>query len=298
MTTAKTMIDSHLQPRQISEALEELIDEINRRKSTNDSLKLTGIETGFTELDCHTSGMRPGSLIVIASRPSMGKSTFALNIACHIALNAKLPVLMFSMELSAIAIASKLVSQIAKIEMSKLRAGNLDKTDQQSLDVAKKTLKDVALIVDETTALKTEEIIAKSRDIISQNGRLGLIVIDHLQLIAPINSQDSINNSYEEVMSALKTLARETNTPVVLLSQLNRKLEQRRNKRPRISDLPARVIGQYADLLMFLYRDECYNSDSQDKGMAEVIIARHRYGSVGMLALGTMQLQFSKFTNL
>lgn len=295
MTADKTIND--FQPRQISEALQELADDLDRRKSTDGSFKLAGVETGFPDLDHLISGMRPGSLIVIASRPAMGKSTFALNIASHIALNAKLPVLIFSMDLSAITMASKLVSQMGEIEMAKLRTGDMDDTDRKNLDAAKKILKDVPLIVDETTSLTVEEIIAKSRDVIAQNGRLGLIVIDYLQLMEPISSKDGSIDSYEEVMSALKTFARETDRPVILLSQLNRKLEKRRNKRPRISDLPARVIGQYSDLLMFLYRDECYNPDSEYKGMAEIIIGRHRYGSVGMLLLGAMKLKFSKFSN-
>ncbi|MDZ4200691.1 MAG: DnaB-like helicase C-terminal domain-containing protein [Gallionella sp.] len=297
MTTDKTINDFQPRPRPISEALQELVDDLNRRRSAGDSITLAGIETGFSDLDRHTSGMRPGSLIVIASRPSMGKSTFTLNIASHVAMKTKLPVLMFSMELSAIAMASKLLSQVGKIETWKLRTADLDENDRKNLDAAKEMLKDVPLIVDETTALTAEEIIAKSRDVIARNGRLGLIVIDYLQLMEPISSEDGTTDSYEKVMSVLKTLARETDTPIILLSQLKRKLEKRRNKRPRMSDLPARAIGQYSDLLMFLYRDECYNPDSEYKGMAEIVIGRHRYGPVGMLLLGAMKLEFSEFSN-
>lgn len=297
MTENKTITGFQQHPRQINEALQELIDDLARRNSTDYSLKFAGIETGFSDLDQHTSGMRPGSLIVIASRPSMGKSTFALNIAYHVTLKAQLPVLMFSMELSAISVASKLVSQIAKIEMARLRTGDMDEADLKNLDAAKKILQELPLIVDETTALTVEEIIAKSRSVISQSGRLGLIVIDYLQLMDIISSEGGANDSYETVLSALKTFARETDTPVILLSQLNRKLEKRRDKRPRMSDLPSRVIGQYSDLLMFIYRDECYIADSDHKGVAEIIICRHRYGSVGMLLLGTMRLKFSEFSN-
>lgn len=297
MATNKRIMDSRPCPRPIIEAMQELVDDLNRRRNSSESKKLARVETGFSDLDRHTSGMRPGSLIVIASRPSMGKSTFALNIASHVALNAKLPVLMFSMELSAIAIASKLLSKVGKIETWKLRTGDLDETDRRNLDAAKGKLEDVPLIVDETTALSTEEIIAKSQHIIAQNGKLGLIVIDYLQLMEPFSSDEGNNDSYEEVMYALKALARETDTPIILLSQLNRKLEKRRNKRPRMSDLPAREIGQYADLLMFIYRDEYYNLHSEYKGLAEVIICRHRYGSVGMLFLGAMKLKFSKFSD-
>lgn len=283
-------------PRQISEALQGLV----RGKSTNDSIKLPRFETGFSDLDRCISGMRTGSLIVIASRPLMGKSTFSLNIAAHVALNLNLPVLMFSMELSAMAIASKLVSQIGKIEMVKLHTGCLDEINRKNLDAALKKLKDTPLFIDETTSLTVEEIIAKSRDVIAQKGRLGLIVIDSIQLMEHISSEDTEDNNitqdYEKVMSLLKAMAREIDTPIIVLSQLSRKLEKRRNKRPRISDLPAHAIGQYADLLILLYRDECCDPNSEFKGIAEITIGRHRYGSVGMALLGSMKLEFNELS--
>jgi replicative DNA helicase len=298
MTTSKTNKGFQLYHiRQISEALQELVDDLGQREAADGPQIFAGIETGFSDLDSITSGMRTGSLIVIASRPAIGKTTLALNIASHVALNAKLPVLMFSLELSEIALASRLVSQVGKIEMQKLLTGDLDETDRKNFDTAMGKLKDAPLYVDETSALTVDEIIFSTRDFIAKNGRLGLIIIDYLQLMEPISSGDGGTENYEEVMSSLKTLARETGTPIILLSQLNRKLEMRRNKRPRMSDLFARAIGQYADLLMFLYRDECYCADSEFKGIMEITVGRHRYGSVGMIYLGVSKLKFGEFSN-
>lgn len=285
-------------PQRISDALQDMVADLDQRQDSDDPHKVIGIRTGFAELDQITSGMRPGSLIVIASRPSVGKSTLALNIASHVALNVKLPVLVFSMEMSAMAVATKLTSQIGNIETTQFRTGKLDENDRQHLDAALKKLEDAPFYVDDVPSLTVEDILSRTRDVIAQRGHLGLIVIDYLQLMDPIYS--SYNRSvkdYEWVMSSLKEMARETNTPIILLSQLDRKMEKRRNKRPRLSDLPARTIGQYADLLMFLYRDECYDHESEDAGMAELTIGRHRYGATGMITLGSMGLKFSEFSN-
>jgi len=282
----------------IGEALKELGEDLGRRNSVDNGFnKMAGIETGFTDLDRVTSGMRPGSLIVIASRPSMGKTTFALNIASHVSVNSKLPVLMFSMDHSSIGIASRLASQIGEIEMYKLRTGEMDESDKVKLNFAFEKLMDAPLYIDETPAQSIHEIINKSREVISNNGRLGLIVIDNLQLMMFMNEEDNKPEEVTNVMSSLNSLARETDTPIIILSQLNQKLEMRRNKRPRISDLPDRMIGQYSDLLMFLYRDEVYEPDSQSQGTAEIIIGRHRYGSIGMIALGSVKLKFGEFSN-
>lgn len=292
---SKLIKENH--PHQINNALQELVNDLNRRNAADGSSKLDQFETGFTDLDQFISGTRRGSLIVVASRPAMGKTTFALNIASHVALNTKAPVLIFSMELSEIAIASKLVSQVGKVATHKLRTGNLDEIDRQHLDAAIENLRDAPIFVDETACLTAEKVIARTRDIIVRQGRLGLIVIDHLQSMAPISSGDSTAGEYEEVLSSIKTLAREIDTPIILISRLNRDLELRREKRPRISDLPMCEIGQYSDLLMFLYRDEYYDPDSAYKGIVEVIIGRHRYGSEGMILLGAAQLEFSKFSS-
>ncbi|MBI3481108.1 MAG: AAA family ATPase [Nitrosomonadales bacterium] len=284
-------------PQRISDALQDMVADLNRRQASDDPHKVFGIRTGFADLDKITSGMRPGSLIVVASRPSIGKSTFALNIASHVALDVKLPVLMFSMEMSAMAVSTKLASQIGNIETTQFRTGKLDENDRQCLDAALEKLEDAPFYVDDVPSLTVEEVLSRTHDVITQQGHLGLIVIDYLQLMDPIYSGDSSDEDYECVMSSLKKLARETNTPVILLSQLNRKMEKRRNKRPRLSDLPARAIGQYADLLMFLYRDECYDHESEDAGTAELTIGRHRYGATGMITLGSTRLKFSEFSN-
>ena len=285
------------QPCQIYDALQELNEEINRRKLPGSQTKTIGIETGFTDLDRLMSGMRLGSLIVVAARPAMGKFTLALNMASHVALNAKLPVLVISMEISSVSVASRLVSQAGKIDMKKIRTGELDDTDQINLDAAQERIKGAPLFIDDTPSLTIDEIIARSREAVVQHGRLGLVVIDNLQLIEPIALGDGGPEDYSGVMARIRDLAREINTPIILVSQLNDRLEKRRNKRPRISDLPDRAIGQYSDLLMFMYRDERYNPDSLEKDAAEITIGRHRYGAVGMFLLGTMRLKYCEFSN-
>ncbi len=284
-------------PRPIKDALQELVDDLARKTNADGTSQFAGIGTGFPDLDHCIAGIRPGSLVVIAARPSMGKTTLVINIAAHVALNNKLPVLTFSMDLSAIAMASRLVGYIGKIETRKLHTGDLNGADQRNLDAALKKLKQLPLYIDETNALTVEEIIVRTRYVSRQWGGLSLIVIDYLQLIEPIGYDEGSAANYEEVMSSLKALAREINTPIILLSQLSQKLEIRENKRPNISDLPARAISQYPDLLMFLYRDEVYSHDSEDEGTAEVIVARNRYGSVGTVRLNTMNLKFSGFSN-
>jgi replicative DNA helicase len=284
-------------PRLIKDALQELVDDLARKTNADGLSQLAGIGTGFSDLDHCISGIRPGSLVVIASRPSMGKTTLVMNIAAHVALNNKMPVLVFSMDLSAIAMASRLVSYIGKIETRRLRTGDIDKADQQNLDAALNKLKQAPLYIDETNALTVEEIIIRTRYVSRQWGGLGLIVIDYLQLIEPIGSEENSAANYEETMHSLKALAREINTPIILLSQLSQELEMRKIKKPNMSDLPARVIGQYSDLLMFLYRDEVYSSESEDSGSADVIVTRNRFGSVGTIRLKTMNLRFSEFSN-
>lgn len=284
-------------PLPISGALQELVDDMGRQVNSNGSRKFSGIETGFSDLDSCISGMRPGSLIVIASRPSMGKTTFAMNIASHVALNAKFPVLMFSMDLSSIAIAGRLASQIGGIETYKLRTGELDEADHKNLDGAIEKLRDNPFFIVDTPSLAVQEIIVQSQDFITHHGKPRLIIIDHLQLIETIGSVGNAVEAYEEVMATLKALARQTDIRVILLSNLSRKVDTRRNKRPRMSDFPARAIGQYADLLMFIYRDEVYDPDSSDKNTAEITIARHRYGSTGVITLGAMKLKLGEFSN-
>ena len=293
-------IDNALEnaPQRIKGALQDMVADMNRRQASADPHKVLGIRTGFADLDQIISGIRPGSLIVIASSPSMGKSTLALNIASHVALNVELPVLMFNMQMSAMAVATKLTSQIGNIETAQFRTGNLDENDIQHLGAAIQKLEGAPFFVDETPSLTIEEIISRTHDVIAQQGHLGLIVIDYLQLMAPIYADDNSVENHEFVMSLLRKMARETDTPIILLSQLNPKLEKRRNKRPRLSDLPVSTIGQYADLLMFLYRDECYDPKSEDMGKTELTIGRHRYGATGMIILGSTRLKFSEFSNI
>ena len=298
MTSADVGNSFENRPKQIRGALQEMVAEMNRRQASDDPHKVLGIRTGFADLDRVISGLRPGSLIVVASRPSMGKSTFALNIASHVALNIELPVLMFNMQMSAIAVAAKLASQVGEIETTQFRTGDLDENDIQHLGAAIQQLEDAPFYVDETPSLTIDEVISRTHDVIAQHGHLGLIVIDYLQLMDPIYADENSAKNHELVMSSLKKMAREIDTPIILLSQLDPNLEKRRNKRPRISDLPVSTIGQYADLLMFLYRDECYDPKSNELGKTELTIGRHRYGATGMIILGSTRLKFSEFSSL
>jgi len=282
----------------ISEVLHEFVrDMALKRNPEDDSQKLAGIETGFDELDRMTSGLRRGSLIVIASRPSMGKTTLALNIASHMVLNSKLPALMFRLECSAIEMAMRLISQVGNIETQKLQTGVLDEFDHEAVNAAIVKMQGLPLYIDESPAQTVDEIISACHEVRARNGELGLVVIDDLQSIGATNRENRGAEGKEEVMSFLKTLALEVDAPVILLSQLEPHLEERAVKRPQISDLPERIIAQWSDLLLFLYRDQLYNPDSKDEGKVEVIIGRNRYGPIGTIILDAKKLCLGSFSN-
>lgn len=283
----------------LSELLQEFVGDMALKISAEDGMpKLAGIETGFADFDRLNSGLRKGSLTVIASRPAMGKTMLALNIASHVVQKSKLPVLMFSLQDSALQITWRLVNQVGKIEPHKLNSGSLNDFDKKALDTTIEKLKDAQFYVDDSPVRSVEEIESTSREFIAKHGELGLIIIDDLQSMEPINEEEDAAACYEKVMPSLKTLAGETYTPIILLSRLTSRLEGRKNKRPRISDLPNRVIGQYSDLLMFLYRDGYYNCNSKNRDNAELIIGRNRHGPIGAIPLGAKELYFGAFTNL
>ena len=253
----------------------ELLDRVEEMaKNPND---ITGVPTGFYDFDRMTSGLQPGDLIVLAARPSMGKTALAINIAEHVALQEGLPVAVFSMEMGASQLAIRMVGSIGRIDQSRLRTGKLNEDEWPRLSEAIEKLRSVSLFIDETAGLTTSELRANARRLSRRCGKLGLIVVDYLQLMTGSSGSDGENRATElgEISRGLKMLAKELQCPVIALSQLNRGVEQRTDKRPMMSDLrESGAIEQDADVIMFIYRDDYYNKDSKEPGVAEVIIGK------------------------
>lgn len=272
----------------------ERIDELYHRDATTD---VTGVPTGFIDLDRMTSGMQPGDLIIVAGRPSMGKTAFSLNIGEHVAVEQGLPVAVFSMEMAGTQLAMRMLGSVGRLDQHRLRTGRLLDEDWPRLTHAIQRMNDAQLFIDETPALNPMELRARSRRLARQCGQLGLIIIDYLQLMSGSGGGENRATEISEISRSLKGLAKELNCPVIALSQLNRSLEQRPNKRPVMSDLrESGAIEQDADVILFIYRDEVYNPDSQDKGTAEIIIGKQRNGPIGTVRL-TFLGQFTKFDN-
>lgn len=258
---------------------------------------LAGLATGFTDFDQKTSGLHPGDLLILAGRPSMGKTSFALNIAEHVALYEKKPAAVFSMEMPAEQLALRMVSSFARIPMGKLRTGDLEDRDWDRLVSQGGLIREAPLYIDETGALSPLELRARARRIKQRHG-LGLIVVDYIQLMQVPGTKDNRTNEISEISRSLKSLAKELEVPVIALSQLNRGVEQRDNKRPRMADLrESGGIEQDADLVVFIYRDEVYNKESPDKGTAEIIIAKQRNGPLGTVRTAFLG-EFTRFDNL
>ncbi|EHP38293.1 replicative DNA helicase [Cupriavidus basilensis OR16] len=272
----------------------ERIDELYHRDSSTD---VTGVPTGFIDLDRMTSGMQAGDLIIVAGRPSMGKTAFSLNIGEHVAVEQGLPVAVFSMEMAGTQLAMRMLGSVGRLDQHRLRTGRLLDEDWPRLTHAIQRMNDAQLFIDETPALTSMELRARSRRLARQCGQLGLIVIDYLQLMSGSGGGENRATEISEISRSLKGLAKELNCPVIALSQLNRSLEQRPNKRPVMSDLrESGAIEQDADVILFIYRDEVYNPDSQDKGTSEIIIGKQRNGPIGTVRL-TFLGQFTKFDN-
>jgi len=253
---------------------------------------ITGVPTGFYDLDRMTSGLQPGDLVVLAARPSMGKTAFAINIAEHVALNEGLPVAVFSMEMGASQLAVRIVGSIGRVDQGHLRTGKLTDDEWPRLTEAIERLRTVSLHIDETPGLTPSELRANSRRLARQCGKLGLIVVDYLQLMSGSSGSDGDNRATElgEISRGLKMLAKELQCPVIALSQLNRGVEQRTDKRPMMSDLrESGAIEQDADIIMFIYRDDYYNKDSKDPGVAEIIIGKQRNGPTGTCRLAFLK---------
>ena len=272
----------------------ERIDMLYNRDNPSD---VTGVPTGFTDLDRMTSGLQPGDLVIVAGRPSMGKTSLALNMAEHVALESGLPVGVFSMEMGASQLVMRMLGSVGKLDQHKVRTGRLADEDWRKLTDAVGRLNDAPIHIDETAALNSLELRARARRLHRQYGKLGLIVVDYLQLMSASSQGENRATEISEISRGLKALAKELNVPVVALSQLNRSLEQRPNKRPVMSDLrESGAIEQDADLILFIYRDEVYNQDSPDKGKAEVIIGKQRNGPIGTITL-VFQGEYTRFAN-
>ncbi len=279
--------------------LTKVVERIETLYGRDNASDVTGVASGFTDLDSMTSGLQPGELIIVAGRPSMGKTAFAINIAEHVALEGGKPVAIFSMEMGGIQLAMRMIGSVGKLNQHDLRTGRLQEDDWPRLTHALGRLNDAAIFIDETAALNSLELRSRARRLHRQNNGLGLIIIDYLQLMSSPSSKASENRATEisEISRSLKGLAKELQVPVMALSQLNRSLEQRPNKRPMMSDLrESGAIEQDADLILFIYRDEVYNPDSPDKGKAEIIIGKQRNGPIGKVEL-TFRGEYTRFDN-
>jgi replicative DNA helicase len=258
---------------------------------------VTGAATGFTDLDNLTSGLQPADLVIVAGRPSMGKTTVAMNMAENVAIKTGLPVAVFSMEMPGDALAMRMMSSLGRIDQNKIRTGKLEDDEWPRLTSAINLLAETKLFIDDTPALNPTEVRARARRLMREHGQIGLVVLDYIQLMQSPSSGDNRVQQISDISRGLKALAKELNVPVIALSQLNRNLEQRPNKRPIMSDLrESGAIEQDADLILFVYRDEVYNEDSPDKGVAELIIGKQRNGPLGTVRL-TFLGQYTRFEN-
>src|SRR5712671_6328585 len=272
----------------------ERIDHLYHRDNPSD---VTGVPTGYTKLDQMTSGLQPGDLVVIAGRPSMGKTALALNIAEHVAVDNGLPVAVFSMEMSSAQLAMRMLGSIARVDQHKMRTGRLNDKEWGDLSEAMGKLHETPIYIDEGGALTSLEVRARARRLKRQYSKLGLIVIDYLQLMSASSQGENRATEISEISRSLKAMAKELDVPVVALSQLNRALEQRPNKRPQMADLrESGAIEQDADLIFAIYRDEVYNPESPEKGTAEVNILKQRNGPIGTVKL-TFLGQYTRFEN-
>jgi len=259
---------------------------------------MTGISTGFRDLDDMTNGLQQSDLIIVAGRPSMGKTTFAMNLVENAVMKTDKAVLVFSLEMPGDSLMTRMLSSLGSIDQTRIRTGKLEDEDWPRLTSAINLLKDKSLMIDDTAGLSPSEMRTRARRVVREHGDIGLIMIDYLQLMQIKGSSENRTNEISEISRSLKALAKEFECPVVALSQLNRSLEQRPNKRPIMSDLrESGAIEQDADIIAFVYRDEVYNEDSPDKGMGEIIIGKHRNGPIGTVRLAFLG-KYTKFEDL
>ena len=275
----------------------ERIDHLHQQDNPSD---VTGVPSGFTDLDSRLAGLQPGDLIIVAGRPSMGKTAFAINIAEHVAMHpsVSLPVAIFSMEMGASQLAMRMLSSLGKVDAHKLRTGRLNDEEWSQLTDAMGRLHEAKVHIDETPALNALEVRARARRLKREYSKLGLVVVDYLQLMSATTQGENRATEISEISRSLKALAKELEVPVIALSQLSRAVEQRNDKRPMMSDLrESGAIEQDADVILFIYRDEVYFPDKEDaKGRAEVIIGKQRNGPIGKVDL-TFLGRFTRFAN-
>ncbi|MDR3158718.1 MAG: replicative DNA helicase [Zoogloeaceae bacterium] len=279
--------------------LTQMIEHTQELFDSDNPGNITGIATGFADLDEKMSGLQPGDLIVVAGRPSMGKTAFALNIAEHVAVREGLPVGVFSMEMGGSQLAMRMLASSARVDSQHLRTGRLHDEEWEKIADAMKPLHNAPLYIDETGGLNPHELRSRARRLHSRNGSLGLIVIDYIQLMSSVRQNENRATEVSEISRAIKSLAKELHVPVIALSQLSRKVEERTDKRPLMSDLrESGAIEQDADVIIMLYRDEYYNKEkSQFPGTAEAIIGKQRNGPTGTVRLAFLG-EYTRFENL
>ncbi|QFI55632.1 replicative DNA helicase [Aeromonas simiae] len=284
-------------PQPLKLILEQTVDKIEELFKTPHN-GVTGVSSGYNDLDKMTAGLQPSDLVIVAARPSMGKTTFAMNLCEHAALTADKPVLIFSLEMPSEQIIMRMLASVGRIDQTKVRTGQLDDEDWARLSSTMGLLLEKGkMYIDDSSGLTPTEVRSRARRVARDNGGISMIMVDYLQLMRVPSLSDNRTLEIGEISRSLKALAKELHCPVVALSQLNRSLEQRADKRPVNSDLrESGSIEQDADLIMFIYRDEVYHDDSPDKGIAEIIIGKQRNGPIGRVRL-TFQGQFSRFDN-
>lgn len=283
----------------LKDLLDSVIERVITMSQREDKNAVTGIATHYTQLDEFTSGLQRGELIIIAGRPGMGKTSFALNIGENIALKNKLPVAVFSLEMTGEQLVQRLLSSAARVDQTSIKRGDLTYDDMDKLYLATNELKHAALYIAETPGINVIDLRARVRRLKDQVGDLGLIVIDYVQIMSGLGASKNTNRAQEiaDISRSLKSLALELNVPVVLLSQLNREVESRQDKRPNIADLrESGALEQDADIILLLYRDSYYNPESKDGNLAEINIAKNRSGSTGVVKLAFMN-KYTRFEN-
>lgn len=282
--------------RLLGDVLGPTLDEMEKRYEHGSTL--TGVPTGYSDYDELLAGLQPSNLIVVGARPSMGKTAFALGMATYAGLHAHRPVLVFSVEMSQLEVSQRILCAEARVDSTKVRTGRLHQGDWTQLSHAVGRLAEAPIYIDDNPNVTVMEIRAKARRLKSRIGDLGLIIIDYVQLMSGRSGAENRQVEVSEISRSLKILARELNTPVVALAQLNRALEQRADKRPMLSDLrESGSLEQDADVVTFIYRDEVYNPETPDRGTAEILVAKHRNGPTGRVRLAWLD-QYTKFANM
>lgn len=280
----------------LADMTDEFLNELEARAEAGD--KITGVPTGFTDLDDLLLGLQPGALYILGARPSAGKTALALGIADHVAVHCHRPTVVFSLEMSHGEVMQRLMCTEGRVDSKRIRTGQLTEKDWGSIAQATGRLADAPMVVDDNPNATVMEMRSKARRMQAKHGQLGLIVVDYIQLMGGRGSAENRQVAVSEISRGLKVLARELECPILALSQLSRSLEMRSDKRPMLSDLrESGSIEQDSDVVMFIYRDEMYHDESPDRGMAEVIVAKHRNGPTGVVKLAFLG-HYTKFANL